>query len=87
MGFTHLLSRLKSGEAHPPFYLDEKFAVASINKIQKILSNRVHFNLANVKTVDRPSVAVKTNTLFNCSIPSGEESSMAKTLRIALKLI
>ena len=75
MGFTDLLSRLSSGKALPTFYYDKKFVVASINKIQNILFNRTHFNSVDVNIVDRPSVAVNTNTLVNRNIPSGVEDS------------
>ena len=75
MGFTDLLSRLPSGKALPPSHYDGNFAVASIDKIQNILSNRDYFNFVNVNIVDRPSVAVNTNTLVNSNILSGEKNS------------
>ena len=62
MGFTDLLSRLPLGKALPTSHYDEDFVVASIDKIQNILSNSSHFNSVDVDTVDRPPVAVKTNT-------------------------
>ena len=77
IGFTELLfiSRLPLGKLLPPSYYDEEFVVASIDKIQKFLSNKDHFNLVNVNSVDRPLVAVKTNTLVNSYIPSGVGNS------------
>ena len=57
MGFIKFLSRLPPGDALPPS--DEKFVAASIDKIQKILSNRDRFNRVNVVSVARPSVAMK----------------------------
>ena len=75
LGFTDLLSRLPSGKALPPSQYDEEFVVASIDKIQNILSNRTHFNSVDVNIVDRPPVAVNTNTLVNRNVPSGVENS------------
>ena len=76
MGFTDLLSRLLLGKALPTSYYDKEFVVASIDKIQKnIPFNRTRFNSLDVNIVDRPPVAVKTNTLVNSKIPSGVESS------------
>ena len=59
----------------PPSYYDDEFVVASIDKIQNILSNRDYFNLVNVNSVDRPSVSVNTNLLVNSNILSGEGNS------------
>ena len=63
MDFTDLLSRLPSSKALPTSYYDEEFVVASIVKTQNILFKRTNFISVDVNTVDRPSVAVNTNTL------------------------
>ena len=87
MGFTDLLSSLPSGKALPPSHYDKKFVVASIDKIQYILSNRAQFDSLCLKLVDRPSVAVNTNKLVNSNIPSGVENSsdvIGQDSRIAL---
>ena len=55
--------------------MTKKNVVASIDKTQIILFNRKHFISVDVNTVDRPSVAVNTNTLVNRNTPSGVENA------------
>ena len=74
MGFTDLLTRLPSGKALPIANFDDEFEVASIDKIQKMLSNKPHSNFVTLNTVDRQVVAVNTYTLVN-TIPSRIEIS------------
>ena len=85
MGFTDLLSRLPSGKAFRPSYCEDEFVIASIDKIQNILSNRDHFNLVSAISVDILSFAVSTNTLVISTIPSefGNLSQMIKILLTA----
>ena len=73
MGFTDLLSRLPSGKALPVSYYDEEFVVDSIDKIQNIFLNKQHSKIVTVNTVDRPAVAVITNSRV-ITIPSGNEN-------------
>ena len=75
MGFTDLLSRLHSGKALPTSFYDEDFVVASIDKIQNTLFNRTHCNSVDVNIVDKPPIAVNTNTLVNSNILLGVENS------------
>ena len=75
MGFTDLLSRLPSSKALSNSHYDDEFVIASIDKIQKILTNRPHSNFVAVNTVDRPAIVVKTYSLFNIIIPSGIQNS------------
>ena len=74
MGFTDLLSRLPSGKALPISHFDDEFVVASIDRIQNILSTSQDSNLPTVNSVDRPAVAVNTNSRV-ITIPSGNENS------------
>ena len=74
MCFTDLLSRLPSGKALPISHYDDEFVVASINKIQNILSTNQDSKILNVNSVDRPAVAVNTNSRVN-TIPSGNKNS------------
>ena len=74
MGFTDLLSRLPSGKALPISHYDDEFVVASIDRIQNILSTKIDSKLLTVNSVDRPTVALNTNSRVN-KIPSGNENS------------
>ena len=74
MGFTDLLSRLPSGKALPISHYDDEFVVASIDRIQNILSTNQDSKLLTVNSVDRPAVAVNTKSRVN-TIPSGNEIS------------
>ena len=74
MGFTDLLSRFLSGKAFPISHYDDEFVVASIDKIQIILLTKQYSKIVTVNSVDRPTVAVNTNTRDN-TIPSGNEYS------------
>ena len=74
MGFTELLSGLPSGKALPISHYDDEFVVASINKTQNILLNKQQSKIVTVNTVDRPAVAVNTNSRV-FTIPSGNENS------------
>ena len=74
MGFTDLLSRLPSCKALPISHYDDEFVVASIDRIQNILSTKLDTKLLTVNSVDRPTVAVNTNPRVN-TIPSGNENS------------
>ena len=73
MGFTDLLSRLPSGKALSISHYDDEFVVASIHKIQKTLLNKQHSKIVTVITVDRPAVAVNTNSRV-ITIPSGNKN-------------
>ena len=74
MGFTDLLSRLPSGKALPISHYDDELVVASIDKIQNILLNKQFSKIVTVNTVDRPAVAVNTNSRVT-TIPSGNKNS------------
>ena len=74
MGFTDLLSRLPSGKALPISHYDDEFVVSSIDKIQNILLNKQYSKDVTGNTVDRPAVAVNTNSRV-ITIPSGNENS------------
>ena len=69
MGFFDLLSRLPSGKALPISHYDDEFVVASIDKIQNNLSTNQDSKILTVNSVDRPTVAVNTNSRVN-TIPS-----------------
>ena len=73
MSFTDLLSRLPSGKALPISHYDDEFVVASIDKIQNILSTKQYSKIVTVNSVDRPAVDVNTNTRVN-TIPSGNKN-------------
>ena len=75
MGFTDLLSRLPSGKALPISHYDDEFVVASIDKIQNILLNKQYSENVTVNTVDRPTVAVKTNSPITTILAGNENSS------------
>ena len=74
MGFTDLLSRLPSGKALPISHYDDEFVVASIDKFQKIPLKKQHSKIVTLNTVDRPAVAVNTNSRV-ITTPSGNENS------------
>ena len=74
MGFTDLLSRLPSGKTVPISHYGDEFVVASIGKIQNLLLNKQQSKIVTVNTVDRPAVAVNTNSQV-ITIPSGNENS------------
>ena len=74
MGFTDLLSRLPLGKALPISHYDDEFVNASIDKIQNILLNKQNSKIVTVNTVDRPAVAVNTNSRVT-TIPSGNKNS------------
>ena len=62
MGFTDLLSRLPSGKALPISHYDDEFVVALIDQIRNILLKEPYSKIVTVNTVDRPAVAVNTNS-------------------------
>ena len=74
MGLTDLLSRLPSGKALPISHYDDEFVVASIYKIQIILSTNQDSKILTLNSVDRTAVAVNTNSRVN-TIPSGNKNS------------
>ena len=74
MGFTDLSSRLPLGKNLPISHYDDEFLVASIDKIQNILLKKQYSKIVTVKTVDRPAVAVNTNSRVT-TIPSGNTNS------------
>ena len=74
MGFTDLLSRLPSGKALLNSHYDDELVVAQSTKIRTFFLNKQYSKFVTVHTVDRPAVAVNTNSRV-ASIPVRNENS------------